>query len=123
MASENAVTRKMTLELRNIPEGKVTVYADGEKCDTDINADGYLIVTLDKVKPNVLYTVEVEYTPDARAYRNARYLDTLTKIEVGTEYKDQLLKHLEKEDSVMRAAILLDGMLTENEKIRLTESW
>lgn len=123
MASENAVTRKMTLELRNIPDGKVTVYADGEKCDADINADGYLIVTLDKVKPNVFYTVEVEYTPDARAYRNARYLDTLTKIEVGTEYKDQLLKHLEKEDSVMRAAILLDGMLTENEKIRLTESW
>jgi hypothetical protein len=123
MASENAITRKMTLELRNIPDGKVTVYADGVKCDADINADGYLIVTLDNVKPNVVYTVEVEYTPDARAYRNARYLDILTKIEVGTYYKDRLLQYSENEDAVMRASILLDGMLTENEKIRFTESW
>ena len=67
--------------------------------------------------------MEAEYTPDARAYRNARYLDTLTKLEVSVEYKEKLLKNLEKEDAVMRAAILLDGMLTENEKIRFTESW
>jgi hypothetical protein len=67
--------------------------------------------------------VEVEYTPDARAYRNARYLDILTKIEVGTYYKDRLLQYSENEDAVMRASILLDGMLTENEKIRFTESW
>jgi hypothetical protein len=122
-ASEHAITRKMTLELRNITDGNVTVYADGEKIDADVNADGYLIVTLDEVKPNVTYTVDVEFEYCARAYRNARYLSALTRIEAGTDYKDMLWNLREKDDAVLRAAILLDAVLTENEKIRLTESW
>ncbi len=122
-ASENAIARKMTLEFRNITDGKTTVYADGKVIDADVNADGYLIVTLDEVKPNVNYTVEVEFEVDAKAYRDARYLSALTRIEVGTDYKGGLWKLREESDASLRAAVLLDAMLTENEKIRLTESW
>lgn len=123
-ASEHAVTREITLELRNITDGTVHVYADGEKIDADVNVDKYVIVTLDEVKPNVCYTIEVCYTYDAKAYRNARFLDALTRLELLTERKERLLKTMEDNDTFMKENIMyLELGLTENEKLRLTEAW
>ena len=122
-ASENAITRKMTLELRGIPTGDVSVYANGEKIDADVNADGYLTVTLDEVRPDVLYTVEATFIEDAKAYRNARLIDALTRIEIGTNYKNRVWEHREESDAAVKGFILLDPVLTDNEKIKLTESW
>lgn len=123
-ASEQAVTREMTVELRNITDGNVTVYADGEKINADVNPDGYVIVTLEEVRPNVCYTIEVEYTFDAKAYRDGRFYDALTRLELLTECKERLLKVVEDNDTFMKENILyLELGLTENEKLRLTEAW
>ena len=122
-ASENAITRKMTLELRNIPTGDVSVYANGEKIEADVNADGYLVVTLEEVRSDVLYTVEATFIEDAKAYRNARIIDALTRIEIGTNYKNRVWEHREESDAAVKGFILLDPVLTDNEKIKLTESW
>ncbi len=130
VADENAIVRKMTWELRNIMEGDVTVSANGEVIDADVKADGYLIVTLDEMKPQTVYTIEVSFTESKKAYRNARFLDILTKLEVSYDVgqvsyykKENLWKLREEEDDVLREAIMASEYFTENDKIRLTESW
>ena len=123
-ASEGSIPRKITLEMRNIKNGKVAVYADGALISADVRGDEYTTVTLENVLPNVEYTVVAEYMPDARAYRDARYLEALTHIEVDNIYKKKLweLHEIESDKELLRA-IMADEVLTENEKIRLTEAW
>ena len=123
-ASEGSIPRKITLEMRNIKNGKVTVYANGALIPADVRGDEYTTVTLENVLPNVEYTVVAEYMPDARAYRDARYLEALTHIEVDNIYKKKLweLHEIESDKELLRA-IMADEVLTENEKIRLTEAW
>ncbi len=121
--SEGAVARKMRLELRNIAKGEVKVFADGKEIAADVREDSYLTVLLDEVKPNGSYTVEVSFTEDRTAYRNARYLYALTRLEAETLYKNRLWIKRELDDAALRAAIMSDDRLTENEKIRLTEAW
>jgi hypothetical protein len=67
---------------------------------------------------------KLEFTEDALGYRNARYLNALTRIEAATSEKEKLwaLHSIEDSKELMRK-IFTDGELTENEKIRLTESW
>ncbi len=121
--AENAMTRKITLELCNIPKGEVTVYADGEVISADVGGDGRLSVTLPKVKSGVCYTVEVSSSFDERAYRNERFLDGITRIEIPFERKDALWKAKELSDEHLRARIMMDLYLTNNEKQKLTEAW
>ncbi len=119
----NAITRKMTVELRNIAKGEVTVLANGEKLMAEVSGDGYVVVTLDEVKAGVTYTIEAVYEHDAKAYRDARFLDALSKIELRNGHKDSLWKARELEDELLRNTILIDAGLTENEKTKLCEAW
>ena len=123
-ATENSIERDIKFEFRNIPDGKVTVLADGHPIRAEIKSDGFLSVSIDSALPGVIYIVEVEFTEDALGYRNARYLDALTRIEAKTAEKEKLwaLHSIEDSKELMRK-IFTDGELTENEKIRLTESW
>ncbi len=123
-ASEGSVARKITLEMRNIKNGKVTAFADGAPISADVRGDAYTTVTLESVLPNVEYTVVVDYTPDARAYRDARYLEALTHVEVDNVYKSKLwnLHEIDSDKELLRT-IMADEVLTDNEKIRLTEAW
>ncbi len=120
---ENTVTRKMKLELRNIMKGEVTVLADGEVLPVEANEDGYVFLTLDEVKAGVTYTIEAVYSYDARAYRNTRFLDALTRIEIPFARKDLLWKAREFDDDTLRAKILTERSLSENDRVKLAEAW
>ncbi len=121
--SENAVTRKMTFELRNVMKGEVVVYAGGEMISADVNDDGYVVVKLDEVKAGVLYTIEVVDKTDRNAYRNARFLDALTRISIPTDCKKALWDARVYSDAVLKAKILMDVSLTDLERIKLAEAW
>ncbi len=123
MPDENIITRKVTLELRNIMKGEVVVFANGEKIDVDVKEDGHVIVTLDEVRAGVIYTVETVFEEDARAYRNARVLDALTRLEIRYGRKDVIWKATALEDAALYAAIMMEVSLTDNEKCKLTEAW
>ena len=122
-ASEGAVTRKITLEMKNIKNGKVCVFADGEKISADVREDEYLTVTLAEVLPSVEYTVEVEFEENEREYRNDRFLKALTYAEIGNVYKGSLWNKRSLDDKELMREILTDDVLTANEKILLTEAW
>ena len=120
---EGAITRSVRLELRNIPHGEVTVYADGKQIEADVREDAFTTVYLDEVSAGVVYTVEAVFNRAAREYRNVRYLYALTRLEARTGHKTDLWKLSGREDAEIYAAVTADGTLTENEKIRLTEAW
>ncbi|MBO5023539.1 MAG: alpha-xylosidase [Clostridia bacterium] len=122
-ASEGSVTRKIALEMRNIKNGNVCVFADGEKICADVREDEYLTVTLTEVLPSVEYTVEVEFEENAREYRNDRFLKALTQIEIDNVYKGLLWKKRNLDDKELMREIMADEVLTDNEKILLTEAW
>ena len=123
-ASEGSAVRKITLEMRNIKNGKVSAFADGVPVSVDVRGDAYTTVTLESVLPSVEYTVVVDYTPDARAYRDARFLEALTHVEVDNVYKSKLwnLHEIDSDKELLRT-IMANEVLTDNEKIRLTEAW
>ncbi len=117
------MTRKMTLQMRNIPEGEVTVRADGQAIGAEVAADGYVTVKLDEVKGGVTYTVEIAYTYDRVTYRNTRLQDALTRLEVSHGLKEGIWVMREQDDRYLRNGIRVAVDLTDNEKIKLTEAW
>lgn len=123
-ASEGSVARKITLEMRNIKKCNVCAYANGESIDVDVRGNDYANITIDSVVPNVEYTIVVEYVHDAFEYRNERYVEALTQIEVSNDYKLELWKlRTIKDDKEFLRNIMTQKELTENEKICLTEAW
>jgi hypothetical protein len=121
-AGEGPCERRVTLEFRNIKDGEVCVLANGVSVDADIHIDEFVCATFDTV-PGVEYTVEVIYTADAREYCNERYLWALTRLELSNREKEKLWRLRELDDKELMRRIMTWEGLTENEKIRLTESW
>lgn len=123
-ASETAVSRKITLEMRNIASGDVGVFANGKKTAADIKYGAYLSVTVENIIPGIEYTFIAEYTYDVRAYRNARCLEALTHIEIENSHKKEIWDICcSEDDKELLNKIMTDKNLTDNEKIRLTEAW
>ena len=121
-ASHGVIKRKVTLEFRNVKDGEVRVYADGEPVEADVHIDEFVSATFD-VQPGVAYTAEVQFSTDARAYRNNRYLWALSRIEQPISVKAKLWSLRELDDKELMRSIMTCDDLTENEKIRLTEGW
>ncbi len=112
----------MKLEFRNVKDGAVRVLADGAPVETDIHVDEFVSVAFDAT-PGVEYTAEVEFAADAREYRNGRIAWALTRIGVAMPIKNKVWSLTDLDDKeIMRSIMTMEG-LTENEKIRLTESW
>ena len=121
-AEPGVAERRITLEFRNIKDGSVCVYADGEPVEADLHIDEFVSVSFEAL-PGVAYTAEVAYKSDAHAYRNERYLWALTRLELSNREKEKLWRLRELDDKeLMRTVMTWEG-LTENEKIRLTEAW
>ena len=119
---ENTCKRRMKLEFRNVKDGAVRVLADGAPVETDIHVDEFVSVAFDAT-PGVEYTAEVEFAADAREYRNGRIAWALTRIGVAMPIKNKVWSLTDLDDKeIMRSIMTMEG-LTENEKIRLTESW
>ncbi len=123
VAATGTAARKMTFELRNIAEGDVTVFENGKITDAYVNNDGFLTVTLDEIKPDNTYTIEVSCVYDAKKYRNTVYLDALARIELADDRKNALWEARELDDGALYAKIMTEASLTENERLKLTEAW
>ena len=121
-ASEGTCVRRVKLEFRNIKDGEVRVFANGTPVETDIHVDEFVSVAFNAT-PGVEYTAEVVYTADVREYRNGRIAWALTRIGVAMPIKNKVWSLTDLDDKeIMRSIMTMEG-LTENEKIRLTESW
>lgn len=120
-ASENAPIRKLKLELRNIPEGSVTVHADENVIDADIICDEFTTVILPEVSAGRTYTITVTYTASEEQYQYDRLTYALTRIEAENEHKRKLHTLYTLSPETLAAEISKDKTLTENEKIYLLE--
>ncbi len=120
--AENTVTRQMQLELRNIMKGEVKVFAHGNEIEIRTRTDGFVSVTFE-VQAGVTYTVETMFAEDRMAYRNARLLDALTRVEIPFARKDVLWKAREFDDEALISAILMERSLSENDRAKLMEAW
>ena len=120
-ASKGTPSRKLKLELRNIPEGAVTVYADKKSMDVDVIYDEFTTVTLPEVIPGVTYTIEVTYNTSETQYRYDRLTYALTRIEAENEHKRKLHALCGLSDEELVKEIYADYILTEHEKIFLLE--
>ena len=112
----------MTLEFRNIKDGNVCVYADGVPVESELHVDEFVSVSLD-AKPNIEYKAEITFKANAREYRNIRLAWALTRIPISIKEKDKIWKWRELDDKELMRNIMTSQVLTDNEKIRLTESW
>ena len=117
------IIRKITLEMRNIKTGKVTVLKDGAPVDAITYADDYLSIEIEDVTPDALYTVEVAFCNDPAAYRDDRFLYALTRLSADHDRKEYLWNLAKRSDGILKNAILAENDLTTNEKIFLTEGW
>ena len=116
-------TRKVRLEFRNIQKGTVKVYADGALQTTSVKTDGFVIVTLPDVRPDSVYTVEVEPIADEK-YFYKRIIEALSRIECGNVDKNEFFRNMWKEsEEEVLALIRNTDAFSENEKIYLTEEW
>ena len=122
-AESGVITRKITLEMRNIKNGKVTVLKDGAPIDALTYVDDYLSIEIEDVTPDALYTVEVAFCNDPAAYRDDRFLYALTRLSADHDRKEYLWNLAKRSDSILKNAILAENDLTTNEKIFLTEGW
>ncbi|MBQ9746323.1 MAG: alpha-xylosidase [Clostridia bacterium] len=121
-ADGGCIARSVKLELRNVKEGEVCVYAGGKAVEFELHADEFVSVTFD-VQPGAEYTVEAVFGEDAHRYRNDRYLWALTRLEIANSEKEKLWRLRELGDKELMRSIMTSQVLTENEKIRLTEGW
>jgi alpha-glucosidase (family GH31 glycosyl hydrolase) len=115
--------RTMKLEFRNIPDGTVTVCADGQVVEAEVMTEEYLTVTIADMNPDAVYTVTVAYTADEAAYRTARLLYTLTRVETTIRFKRWMWMRKDLPAEELRQYIMACPWATENEKIYLTEAW
>jgi alpha-glucosidase (family GH31 glycosyl hydrolase) len=115
--------RTMKLEFRNIPDGTVTVCADGQAVEAEVMTEEYLTVTIADMNPDAVYTVTVAYTADEAAYRTARLLYTLTRVETTIRFKRWMWMRKDLPAEELRQYIMACPWATENEKIYLTEAW
>ena len=122
-ASDGTPTRKLKLELRNIPDGTVTVYADGQMAAADIICDEFITVTIPEVYAGTTYTIEVFYSVSKKNYLFDRFTYALTRIEAENEHKTMLHKLYKLSAEELAQEIFADNTLTENEKVFLTEGW
>ncbi len=115
--------RTIKLVFRNIANGFVTVCADDKLMEADVQAEEHLEVTLENVDPDTVYTVVVNYTADEAAYRRARLLYALTRVECDVSVKGSIWANKDLSAGELRRYIRKCPLATENEKIYLTEAW
>jgi hypothetical protein len=122
-ATEKSIERGITLEFRNIKDGKVSVLADGKPIYAEVRGDDFVIVKIDSALPGVIYVVEVEFEEDAKRHRNDRFLYALTRMEIETKLQRWIWKlhDIDDDKELIRQLFTYPG-LTENERIRLTEA-
>ena len=121
--SEGSKARKITLEMRNIKNGNVSVFKNGVPAEAKIKEADFITVILENVLPATEYTVEVEFEENVREYRNDSFLKALTYIEISNSHKTKLWELHKLDDKEMFRAVMTDEVLTANEKILLTEAW
>ncbi len=117
-------SRTYRMEFRNIPNGEVRVYADGKEIPFETDEDDYMTVIVKGTQPACKYRIEVDFVKDIKAYRLARTLYVLRRIECSQEYKYKLYKGLRDgvyEES--KAFVENEMPLTKAEKLRLLEAW
>ena len=115
--------RTFQMQFRNIPSGEVKVYADENEIAFDTVEDGYITVILENVTTDRKYRIEVSFDSDRNAYRMARTVYVLQRLELTHEHKLKLYKALRsgtREECV--DFIENEVLLTRAEKIRLLEA-
>lgn len=122
-AKQGVIDRKMTLEMRNIKNGKVTILENGTPIDAMTFVDDCLSVEIEKVVAEAIYTVEIVFENDSTAYRNNRFLYAVTRLNADHDRKEFLWKLASRGDSILKNAILSEEKLSTNDKIFLTEAW
>ena len=123
-STENSIERSIKIEFRNITDASVFVLADGKPIEAEVRSDDFLTVTIPCVLPGVIYVVETEFKEDHRKYRDDKFVKALSCLEIPTSIKNELWElHDIDDDKEFMRSIMLKTELTENEKIKLTESW
>ena len=116
--------RAYRLEFRNIPDGEVTVYANGVKVDVETDVGEYLSVLLPASASNTEYRVEVVYNRTEEEYRISRLLYSMMRFENDHHVKSVIRRKLtaceSKEEFIQ--AVNESAELTKNEKKRLVET-
>ena len=119
--SSGTPTRNVKLELRNIREGNVSVYANGELVPADVICDEFTVITLPNVTAEITYTIEATYSGSQSTYLYDRLTYALTRIEAENDHKRTLHALCESSAEALVTEIQSDESLTPNEKIFLLE--
>ncbi len=117
--------RDYRFEFRNIKKGSVSITENGKPVDFILDDAGdYIEITLKNAKASAVYTVCVEYTDDRTAYRNARILYNMMRLEGEHEPKNAFaleLFALPTEEA--KAVIAKTDLFNSTQKKRLCEAW
>jgi len=121
-ADAGTISRRVTLEFRNVKDGEVAVFANGTPIEADVRADEFVSVSFDAA-PGTEYIAEASFAYDEREYRNNRFAWALTRITAPMTLKNKIWRYKDLDDKELMRSIMTTEGLTENEKIRLTEGW
>ena len=116
-----AMSRRISLEFRNITDGEVAVKCDGCKHDFILKSDSFLTVELE-VRAGAQYTVEVCYTESIREKFIERLRYNLTRFEIKTEVKNKLYGELVYASPEKISEIIENFDIPKRYKERLSES-
>ena len=120
-ASKGTPTRKLKLELRNIPEGDVTVFANEKPIITDVIFDDFTTIILPEVTADITYTIKITFSSFSDTYCYDRLTYALTRIEAENDHKRKLHALCELSTEALITEIQSDESLTPHEKIFLLE--
>ena len=115
--------RNIRLEFRNVHNGTVTAYENGESVEFAVKEDGYVSVILTNVSVGHSYDIELSYENDVSEYRKNRILYALQRIEGSYEDKRKVWERACLSDEELLFSIDSNFKFTKRQKQRLIEAF
>ena len=115
--------RNIRLEFRNIHNGAVTAYENGESVEFAVEEDGYVSVILTNVSVGHSYDIELSYENDISEYRKNRLLYALQRIEGSYEDKRKVWERGYLSDKEFLFYVDSNFNFTKRQKQRLIEAF
>ena len=117
-------TRTYKFMFKNIPDGKVSVFANGKPVEFETDSGEYLTVTVEDTTAGAEYRIEVEHERDAQAFKEARLIYNMMRINGNYGMRRRKNREFAKgTDEEGRKAIFESEEFTMAERKRIAEGW